>query len=228
VSDPAHVCPNGHASDETDYCSVCGAAMTSGASANPAGECPECRTPRVDASARFCEVCRYDFEARSPGPPPTASLQEPKKPEQIEQTGKPGRAQKPGKPPTKAAELPTAWQVTITVDPSLDVEPDPATPAPTDQGERQFPVDLPEMLIGRRDDRRDIRPEIPVMDPAVSRRHAKLLTLPGGGLAILDLASANGTAVNGTAITAGDRHELADGDAITLGRWTRIVAHQKA
>jgi pSer/pThr/pTyr-binding forkhead associated (FHA) protein len=83
------------------------------------------------------------------------------------------------------------------------------------------------MLIGRRDDRHDIRPEIPVLDPAVSRRHAKLLTLPAGGLAILDLASANGTAVNGSEITAGERRELQDGDTVTMGRWTRIVVSSK-
>ena len=50
----------------------------------------------------------------------------------------------------------------------------------------------------------------------------------GGGLAILDLASANGTAVNGTEVAAGDRHELATGDVITMGRWTRITVDRRA
>ena len=57
-------------------------------------------------------------------------------------------------------------------------KPDPATPPPVGRSERLFPVDLPEMLIGRRDDRQDIRPEIPIQDPAVSRRHAQGLLLP--------------------------------------------------
>jgi len=48
-------------------------------------------------------------------------------------------------------------------------------------------------LVGRRDDRNSIRPQIPVLDPGVSRRHATLLRLPEGRLAITDLASANGT-----------------------------------
>jgi len=120
-----------------------------------------------------------------------------------------------------------SWTVTIEIDPSLDVEPDPATPPPVGRSERLFPIDLPEMLIGRRDDRQDIRPEIPIQDPAVSRRHAQLLLLPGGGLAVLDLASANGTAVNGVETPAGERHELNDGDALTMGRWTRITVHHR-
>src|SRR5215472_15028098 len=76
------VCPNGHASEESDYCSVCGAPMPGTASPAPAPaspapagapdaqKCPSCGTPRADATARFCEVCRYDYQTREPGPPP--------------------------------------------------------------------------------------------------------------------------------------------------------------
>jgi pSer/pThr/pTyr-binding forkhead associated (FHA) protein len=117
--------------------------------------------------------------------------------------------------------------VAIVVDPSLDFEPDPALPPPSDLGERLFPIDLPEMLVGRRDDRQGIRPEIPMSDPGVSRRHARFLRLPGAGLAITDLASANGTAVNGTAVAAGERRELQDGDVVTMGRWTRITVRRR-
>ncbi len=130
-------------------------------------------------------------------------------------------------PADPAAGTAGSWTVTIEIDPSLDVEPDPATPPPVGRSERLFPIDLPEMLIGRRDDRQDIRPEIPIRDPAVSRRHAQLLLLPDGGLAVLDLASANGTAVNGVETPAGERHELNDGDTLTMGRWTRITVHHR-
>jgi pSer/pThr/pTyr-binding forkhead associated (FHA) protein len=145
-------------------------------------------------------VCRYDFEARTPGPPPV-----------VEAT----------------ASSRAAWDVTITVDPSLDVDPEPGTGPPADSAARTFPLDLTDMLIGRRDDRHDIRPEIPILDPAVSRRHARLLQLPDGGLELVDLASANGTAVNGTEVPAGVHHVLADGDSITMGRWTRLVVHRR-
>jgi pSer/pThr/pTyr-binding forkhead associated (FHA) protein len=117
------------------------------------------------------------------------------------------------------------WEVRVVVDRLLDGEPDTGGWPPLDAGERLFPVDRPEMLVGRRDDQHGIRPEIPILDPGVSRRHASLLSLPGGGLAILDLASANGTAVNGEEVVAGQRRELRDGDTVTIGRWTRITVH---
>jgi hypothetical protein len=234
----AATCPNGHPSDEADYCSVCGAPIGGGAdppggrgpaaapsgaslaggppaggapgSGAATGTCPSCGTPRTEADARYCEVCRYDFASGSPGPPPVAPA--------------------PEVAPAGAVEAPAgvgSWEVTLAVDPSLDVDPDPDSPAPADAPDRVFAVDLPEMLVGRRDDRRDIRPDIPVLDPAVSRRHAKLVRQAGGGLAVLDLASANGTAVNGVELPAGEPRPLEDGDRITMGRWTRITIHRR-
>ncbi|KJY42313.1 hypothetical protein VR41_08320 [Streptomyces sp. NRRL B-1568] len=86
-------CPNGHQSGAEDWCEVCGhrmsvAATPMGAAPPPpvppappgtggygypaAGDptmqaelCPECRTPR-EASAPFCEECRYNFLTHSP------------------------------------------------------------------------------------------------------------------------------------------------------------------
>jgi pSer/pThr/pTyr-binding forkhead associated (FHA) protein len=121
----------------------------------------------------------------------------------------------------------TEWEVLIVVDPSLDPDPDPMEPPPLGAADRLVPIDMPEMLVGRRDDRHSIRPEIPAHDPGVSRRHAHFLRLPGGRLAILDLASANGTEVNGLGLIAGKRWELADGDEVTMGRWTRITVRRR-
>jgi pSer/pThr/pTyr-binding forkhead associated (FHA) protein len=117
--------------------------------------------------------------------------------------------------------------VKIAIDPALDTEPDADQPPPTDVGELLFPIDLPEMLVGRRDEAHHIRPQIPILDPGVSRRHANFLRLGGGRLAITDLASANGTAVNGIELVAGQQHELGDGDTVTLGRWTRITVSRR-
>jgi hypothetical protein len=253
------LCPNGHASDDADYCSVCGARIGgAGSAADPAAvvpgsaapsdpsaagdTCPSCGAARTDRAARYCEVCRYDYEARQPGPPPVTAT--PAAPAPAADPGAdpaaapgadpgadPAADPAPGPPADPATALPAApaaagWEVTVEVDPSLDVDPDPATPAPTDAASRVFPVDLAEMLVGRRDDRHDIRPEIPLQDPAVSRRHAKLFRGADGGLAILDLASANGTAINGVQIPAGERRPVADGDVITLGRWTKLTARR--
>lgn len=228
------VCPNGHSSEESDYCSVCGAQMpgtsappqpaasapaqpVASAPAQPATAvetCPSCGTPRSDLSARFCEVCRYDYQAHAPGPPPV-----------VVESGAP--APDPPHPGPAPVAGRAEWEVMIVLDPSLDADPDPGEPPPPDVGDRVFPIDLPEMLVGRRDDAQHIRPEIPVFDPGVSRRHAHLLRLPEGKLAIVDLASANGTAVNGVGLVAGERKELADGDVVTIGRWTRITVRRR-
>jgi len=218
-------CREGHDSTESDYCSVCGAAMPRGPGADPPGAttpaprsgiapmkpvlaspggedvCPSCGEPRTD-EARFCEVCRFDFVARKGGPPPA---------------------------PVPASLPPVGpWELVVTVDPSLDTDPDPATPCPPGEAERVFAFDVADMLVGRRDDRRDIRPELPVADPGTSRRHAKFLKNADGSVSIQDLASMNGTRFNTKEMVPGSRQVLAEGDEVTLGRWTRIRLRRKA
>jgi pSer/pThr/pTyr-binding forkhead associated (FHA) protein len=80
-----------------------------------------------------------------------------------------------------------------------------------------------EVLVGRRDEQRDIHPEIALDDPGASRRHAKFVFLADGGIALQDLASTNGTKLNGAEVAAGSRTSLKSGDSVTLGRWTRIT-----
>ena len=216
-------CRAGHDSDEPDYCSVCGVAIAKGQSPRPfVGEpgrntplpssvraglpasCPSCGEPRAEPDARFCEVCRYDFVAKASGPPPVGAS--PEKAPAVDRRSSSG----------------AAWEITIAVDPALDVEPDADAPCPKDAPTATVAVDRAELLIGRHDDRRDIHPELPVHDPGASRRHAKLLLLPEGTVALQDLASTNGTKVNGKEVPSGSRVTLAAGDEITLGRWTRI------
>jgi hypothetical protein len=211
------VCPAGHASDESDYCSVCGVAIVAGAvRLTPTPPHPSHRAPRAQAcpvcgearapGARFCEVCRYDFVSGAAGPPPKAA------------PAAPARA------PVAAAPTPASlskWQLVLTIDPSLDTEPDPTAPPPAEP-ERVFPVDLPEMLVGRRDDRQNIRPAVPVHDPGASRRHARFLLGADGAVSLHDLASTNGTKLNGKDVVSGSVVPLQAGDEVTLGRWTRI------
>ncbi|TGO05597.1 FHA domain-containing protein [Serinibacter arcticus] len=72
------VCPEGHTSQATDYCDICGAPMAApgaGAAGSPSGSgesgassgtgsepttCPHCQAP-APAGALFCENCGYDF-----------------------------------------------------------------------------------------------------------------------------------------------------------------------
>lgn len=204
-----NTCPAGHPSTEADYCSVCGLAIAAGGAtatppaaatrASPTGSgaatCPVCSEPRADAGARFCEVCRYDF-----------------------QSGAGGQARAPAPRPSSS---PRKWRVVVTVDPALDTEPDADAPCPTDAKPILVAIDRPELLVGRRDDRRDIRPDLALADPGASRRHAKLV-LDGETFHLQDLASTNGTKLNASDVAPGSRHQLGEGDEITLGRWTRI------
>jgi hypothetical protein len=211
-------CREGHDSSELDYCSVCGVPMPLGSqtgtptAAGASGACPSCGEPRADPDARFCEVCRYDFIAKMLGPPPQARAAAPT----------------PGSGSPSGASTGMAWEFVVTIDASLDTEPDAAAPCPAGEPEHVFDFDGAEMLVGRRDDRRDIRPEIAVGDPGSSRRHAKFVRNADGSVALQDLASMNGTSVNGATVTAGSRQTLKAGDEVTLGRWTRIKLRRKA
>jgi hypothetical protein len=160
--------------------------------------CPVCGEPRADIDGRFCEVCRYDFADRTPGPAPAAS---------------PQGANAPSR---------STWLLVLTVDRSLDTEPDPSSPPPL-ESELVFAVEQPELLVGRRDDKQNIRPAIPLHDPGASRRHAKFLLAADGTVSLHDLGSTNGTKLNGLDVVAGSIRELKEGDEVTLGRWTRIV-----
>jgi pSer/pThr/pTyr-binding forkhead associated (FHA) protein len=116
----------------------------------------------------------------------------------------------------------------ITVDPTLDTDPDPESPCPTDRPPITLPVDNPDMLVGRHDETRAIHPEISLHDPGASRRHAKFVLEPDGGIALQDLASTNGTQVNGSDVPPGTRRRLKEADTVTLGRWTRITVRGRS
>lgn len=234
-----YVCPKdpSHLSEDADYCSVCGtkidavpisasppaparinlnAVAQNGPGAVSTDVCPDCGLAR-HPGARFCEVCRYDFEAHmSAAPAAPAFAPAPVTPDPL-----PAAAPDP-------APLPGAfrrWEAVAVVDSSLYEEPDPAVPCPVGEPDRTFPLDLAESLIGRRSDRRDIHPEVPLTDSGVSHRHAKITRQPDGSLVLVDLGSTNGTELNGKAVLAGVPAPLQDGDQITLGCWTRITIH---
>jgi hypothetical protein len=166
------------------------------------GFCPMCGDARDPSAGRYCEVCRFDFHEQRPGPPPVAEAAAPVA---------------PAPPPARG------WELVIAVDAALDTDPDPAQPCPIGVPARVLAVDRQEMLVGRDDDQRDIHPEIPLSDPGASRRHAKIVREADGGVALQDLASTNGSQINGRDVPAGTRRRLAAGDTVTLGRWTRLT-----
>lgn len=117
--------------------------------------------------------------------------------------------------------------VAIIADPSLIKEPDPENPFPVGTPERVFPLDLEENLVGRRGDKRDIHPEIVVVDPGISHRHLKLVRRADGGFAVLELGSTNGTELNGKPLEAGVLTPLEAGDELVLGMWTRLIIRNR-
>ena len=125
----AFICPKdpAHLSEDADYCSVCGtkidaaplsaspaparlnlnAVSANGNGAVSADVCPDCGLAR-HPGARFCEVCRYDFEAQASAAPPPAPVIP--APDPL-----PAAAPEP-------APLPGAfrrWEAVAVVDPSL-------------------------------------------------------------------------------------------------------------
>ena len=197
----------GGRSTDAEFCSECGAAMR-GVVVAGVEACPVCGEARPGATARYCDNCRYDFQTRtpfSPMPPSPAVLA-------------------PAPAPEPAVIEPAAvmrrFDMRASVDLSLRQEDDPM---PSDERERIFPLDLADHLVGRRSDREDIHPEIALADPGISRRHLRVLREANGVLRVLDLGSTNGTRLNGVALEANVPVPLREGDALTLGCWTRLV-----
>src|SRR5215470_1695504 len=237
------ICPKGHVSTDPDYCSECGAKLDGAASAiNPAaaiapeglapaadGEhCPVCGTRRA-VGARFCEVCRYDFQtATAPGAASNHARSQ-ETPTESAADVQPGQSEHPAPKATPApastpsATVPQRWDVIIAVDPSLNTNPDQTQPFPQNAPERTFPLDLDENLVGRRSDKKDIHPEIMVVDPGISRRHLSIRRRDDGGLVAIELGSTNGTSLNACTLEPGIPTPLNDGDQLTLGCWTRMT-----
>ena len=219
-----------------------------------AGEaCPVCGELRPGPLARFCDTCRYDFVTHQPfgaAPAPAAGLAAPPtaqpasdpahgasvpppsiapppaSPSLASDRGAPhGPAAPPSTLPAPAPPAhPRRWELLAQVDTSLRKLDDPE---PSDRSERLFPLDLQDHLIGRRSDSADIHPEVVVPDPGISRRHARILRQPDGGLALVDLGSMNGTRLNGAPVAPNVITPLAEGDQVTVGCWTRLTVRER-
>src|SRR6185437_10058176 len=124
--------------------------------------------------------------------------------------------------PVDAATAPAGkWSLVASVDPSLRED---GSPEPPEQESFEFALEKAENLIGRHSRARGIEPEIALdFDDAVSHRHAIVSRLEDGSLAVRDIGSANGTRLNGQDLPALTDTALKDGDALTLGHWTRLV-----
>jgi hypothetical protein len=78
-----------------------------------------------------------------------------------------------------------------------------------------------ELLVGRKDNQRGIYPDVDLgldggYDAGVSRRHA-IIAPHGGGFTLEDLASANGTFVNGRRLQPQSPMPVRSGDEVKFG-----------
>ncbi|HTX80300.1 MAG TPA: FHA domain-containing protein [Longilinea sp.] len=80
---------------------------------------------------------------------------------------------------------------------------------------KEFPLEKSELVIGR-----DQGNDIVIVDPEVSRRHARVFQ-QGGGYVIEDLGSTNGTYVNGQRLTG--PYVLRSGELINLGEHISLL-----
>jgi hypothetical protein len=253
-------CPKGHQSTDSDYCSECGALIgqskisniepAQGFDLNTAPEaaapgqdiCPDCGTPRT-AGARFCEVCRYDFQNSKTGVAEAivasqkavkandnaaAGVQQEVKPPAVPAQPEPvssGKASAPAisKPVAKDNfVLVEKLNVIISANRDKAAASDVESDIPPDAVDRVFPLDLDENLVGRRSAGKGIYPEIEINDPGVSRRHLKFIKQPDGSFAVLELGSANGTELNGVNLEPGVAAAVKAGDELNIGIWTTL------
>jgi hypothetical protein len=220
-------CPQGHESEDDEFCDVCGreiggAAAVAAPAEAPAAAEPElppegatCKACGAALAGRFCEACGHDSLAALPvAPPPVPTV-----------------------PPVPSIRMPDAvsWTATVTADrPYYDSV--MAVDGPDAGGitfppfcpDRHFPLQGKQISIGRGSRTRGIQPDIdllgPPEDPGVSHLHALLIAQPDGSWSVVDLDSANGTVVNTeNPLSPNTPRPLANGDRIYLGAWTMIT-----
>jgi DNA-directed RNA polymerase subunit RPC12/RpoP len=228
------ICPAGHDSESSDFCSRCGARLQAPvpalltATADPPGErCPQCGTA---GSGHFCETCGFDFAASASGAQAGGALG-------PARAGPDGNGQINGHDFAQNGSMPGSaepgsWTAVVGADLlyyenviSSGAEDAARVPFPAYCTERRFQLTGTEMRIGRRSASRGLEPEIdltgPPTDSGVSRLHAVLIAGPNGW-AILDPGSENGTLLNDQEIATGVPVTLVAGDCIHLGAWTMI------
>ncbi|PFG16893.1 FHA domain-containing protein [Propionicimonas paludicola] len=222
-------CPNCSTANVADalFCENCGYDFTTGTL--PASPDAEVVTPPAPAEAETDQAAapspsEADAAAPSPSeaePTPAAPVAEASTP--VSATPSPTTA------PTVLKRPPVEWIAELWIDPDWYAAQGSTDPLPSPGLPDIVPLIKPSSLIGRVSHSRGIFPDVDCeLDTGCSRRHA-MLTTDGTRWWVEDLNSANGTFVGAAAgplpampIPQG-RVELAAGQRIYLGAWTRIV-----
>jgi FHA domain len=242
-------CPKGHNSTDNDYCSDCGTKIDASGSLGAANfassiqqsvdisqvkpsigsmiDCPDCGTPHDPTDGIFCEICGYNFKTKAHGEIPIDPVEIPPAVIPMPIEIPPLEILSNLAPVTlsstvgiSASSATIAWQLEITIDPSLAA---PESPPPPSQGPIVITLSKPMSLIGRTSETRANYPEVALdFDEAVSSRHA-VLNLTNSSLTLRDIGSSNGTYVNGIEIKPMVDIQLKPGDVFNLGHWTKVT-----
>jgi FHA domain len=191
-------CPQGHESDDPDWCDVCGLALVVPAPPAPtAGTCAACG---AELTGRFCESCGHDALAPVVAPP---SVPPPVTWQAVVRADRDWFDEVRSQKGADAADLGFPRYVV----------------------ERRFVLSGAQVAVGRRDAARGTAPDIDLagLDPGVSAAHAVLLAGADGGWELVDVGSTNGTTLGDGPIPAHQPVPLADGSVVRLGAWTTIT-----
>ncbi|WP_312028683.1 FHA domain-containing protein [Cellulosimicrobium composti] len=224
------------------FCENCGYDFTTGALPDPVEPAsalsldpPSAPTPPPSSSAPAPSPGTP--APGDPGPSPASAATPPPLPGQAPAGTTGGEA---GEPATSGTHLPTPpvpgpdqWVAEIWIDPDWYAAQQPEDPMPSAGLPGLVVLRERSVLVGRPSVSRGIHPQVDCgADTGVSRRHCQLST-DGQRWWVEDLQSANGTYVSPAGeplptdpVPAGQRRELADGDRIYLGAWTRIVVRK--
>ncbi|WP_431898336.1 FHA domain-containing protein [Nonomuraea sp. bgisy101] len=245
-------CPNGHASEDPEYCDVCGAQLAPSSAHAPSGPpAPAGPSPGL------------------PGPPPghqgaAEASGAPGVTGSGAATGSPGSSGSSGssgevcpicqtprsgrfcevdghdfESPLPDPVAPVLWEAVVGADRAYFDEvialngPDArAMVFPPYCPERAYPLIGKQVRIGRSSRTRGTFPEIdlgaPPADPGISHLHAVLMAGADGAWTLVDPGSANGTRVNGESLQVNVPVPVTQGDTIHLGAWTVITLRENA
>jgi hypothetical protein len=179
--------------------------------AAPDGRCPGCGSVR-NPDDLFCEACGIDFAT--------------------------GNVPAPSHHGPVPGARPTGWTALIVADRArfdrVQADSDQTFTFPEHAVPREVPLQADEVVVGRRHEVEGFFPDIdlsaPVLDPAVSRRHAVLRRQPDDSWVLMDTYSTNGTWLTGGGppLEPGVCVGLQDGDRIELGVFTVITVGRNA
>jgi FHA domain/Double zinc ribbon len=219
-------CPDGHLSQDPEWCDTCGARLAGAAAPlssprlnAPAAPppradvpCPHCKTPN-ESDALFCEACGYDFTTgQAPEPQLLAAPAS----------------------PSMSGPTSTGWLLVVEVDPQwYEIKGQSADAPCPPKSSSTIKLSTHTVLIGRSSTTRNVHPEVTLdSDVGVSRRHAQLVLGPDATWTLVDLESSNGTYVVAAGeapcealdpIAPGVPTAVKDQDMIFVGAWTRLT-----